>query len=187
MEAPERWRRCSTCKTEIPFEGRHWVCRVSTCNQKRTGLVFCSVSCCEAHDSILNHRDPGALERRAPTRAEWAREQAATSAASAAAAVRRPAAPGSAHSASTPRADERASASRAADPAPVSNELAPVAEREILVVTSKLKQYVRARSGMNTSDAVMEVLSERLRTLCDRAIRNARRDGRKTVLDRDFS
>ena len=59
--------------------------------------------------------------------------------------------------------------------------------KDILVVVSKLKKYVRARSGMNTSDAVVDVLSERLRRLCDQAIDSARRDGRKTVLDRDFS
>jgi hypothetical protein len=57
---------------------------------------------------------------------------------------------------------------------------------DVLVVASKLKSYVRAASGMNTSDRVMEVLSERVRRLCDRAIRNAERAGRKTVLDRDF-
>lgn len=40
---------------------------------------------------------------------------------------------------------------------------------------------------MNTSDEVMETLSDRLRTLCDRAIAHAREDGRKTVMSRDFS
>jgi hypothetical protein len=67
------------------------------------------------------------------------------------------------------------------------NELTPVSSREILVVGSKLKQYIRDRGGLNTSDSVMETLSDRLRILCDRAIRTARRDGRKTVLDRDIS
>lgn len=57
---------------------------------------------------------------------------------------------------------------------------------DVLIVASKLKQYVRARSGMNTSDSVMEVLSRRVRALCDDAIRRARDDGRKTILDRDF-
>jgi histone H3/H4 len=61
-----------------------------------------------------------------------------------------------------------------------------VVRRDVLVVVSKLKDYVRARSGMNTSDGVVEVLSDRLRDLCDRAIERASRDGRKTVLDRDF-
>ena len=58
--------------------------------------------------------------------------------------------------------------------------------REVLVVISKLKGYIRARSGMHTSDAVIEVLSDHLRTLCDRAIESATREGRKTVMDRDF-
>jgi histone H3/H4 len=40
---------------------------------------------------------------------------------------------------------------------------------------------------MNTSASVMDVLSDYVRVLCDRAIDNARSEGRKTVLDRDFS
>jgi histone H3/H4 len=58
--------------------------------------------------------------------------------------------------------------------------------REILIVVSKLKSYIRARSGFNTGDACAEVLSDQVRALCDRAIENARRDERKTVLERDF-
>jgi histone H3/H4 len=56
----------------------------------------------------------------------------------------------------------------------------------VLVVVSKLKAYVRERSGMSTSDAVMELLSDRLRALCNEAIRSAQRDGRRTVMERDF-
>jgi len=58
--------------------------------------------------------------------------------------------------------------------------------REVLIVASRLKDYVRARAGYNTSDGVLEPLSEIVRTICDEAIRNARREGRKTVLDRDL-
>jgi histone H3/H4 len=54
------------------------------------------------------------------------------------------------------------------------------------VVVSRLKAYVKARADMNTSDGVIELLSERLRTLCDEAIRRARKEGRKTVMERDF-
>ena len=61
-----------------------------------------------------------------------------------------------------------------------------VEAREVLVVASKLKNYIRTQSGMNTSGAVIEVISERVRHLCDQAIENAKRDGRKTVMDRDF-
>ncbi len=58
---------------------------------------------------------------------------------------------------------------------------------EILVVVSKLKKYVKEKAGMNTSGNVTEALSDRIRALCDQAIENARSDGRKTVMDRDFS
>lgn len=63
---------------------------------------------------------------------------------------------------------------------------APAGDKEVLVVASKLKNYIRAQSGMNTSGAVMEALSDRIRELCDRAIANAKSQGRKTVMDRDF-
>src|SRR5207249_3586887 len=69
------WKRCSTCKKELPFAGMYWACNVSTCNRPRTALVFCSVSCWDAHVPMLRHRDAWAEERRSPTAAEWAREQ----------------------------------------------------------------------------------------------------------------
>ncbi|MGZ5279139.1 MAG: hypothetical protein ACXWC9_04310, partial [Pseudobdellovibrionaceae bacterium] len=58
--------------------------------------------------------------------------------------------------------------------------------QDTLIVASKLKDYIRARSEMNTSASVMDILSDIVRIECDRAIDNARREGRKTVLDRDF-
>ncbi|MBK7960170.1 MAG: hypothetical protein IPK04_02450 [Bdellovibrionales bacterium] len=58
--------------------------------------------------------------------------------------------------------------------------------REVLIIASRLKDYIVARSEYNTSASVMDVLSEYVRILCDRAIENARTEGRKTVLDRDF-
>ena len=56
---------------------------------------------------------------------------------------------------------------------------------EILVVASKLKAYIRSRSGYNTSDGVLGVLSDAIRRLCDESIANARRVERGTVMDRD--
>jgi histone H3/H4 len=50
---------------------------------------------------------------------------------------------------------------------------------------SKLKKYVRAKSDMKTSDTVIPVLSQELRRICDKAIRVAAQNGRKTVMDRD--
>ena len=57
---------------------------------------------------------------------------------------------------------------------------------EVLVVVSKMKQYIRERSEMNTSEDVNQIISEIIRAECDKAIVNARADGRKTVMARDF-
>ena len=59
-------------------------------------------------------------------------------------------------------------------------------DKEILVVASKLKNYIRSAAGMNTSANVMDAISDKVRVLCDQAIENARNDKRKTVKDRDF-
>lgn len=56
---------------------------------------------------------------------------------------------------------------------------------EILVVASKVKSYIRSKAMMNTSDAVMDILSEKVRKFANYAIENANRSGRKTVMDRD--
>jgi sRNA-binding protein len=168
MSADSGWRRCSSCKKEIGFTATYWVCNVSTCNRKRTGLVFCTTSCWDVHLPAMNHREAWAEERRAPTREEWRREQEAER--KAAAAPARPAA--------------REPAPPARPPAPPPR--AAPAEPEVLVVVSKVKAYVRERSGMSTSDSVSELLSERVRRMCDQAIQRAQRDGRRTVMDRDF-
>jgi hypothetical protein len=58
--------------------------------------------------------------------------------------------------------------------------------REVLIVGSKLKDYVRARGELNTSANVLERLSDMVRILCDQAIERAQNDNRKTLMDRDF-
>ncbi len=158
------FRRCSTCKTLIAFEAPYYECSVSTCNRKRTGLFFCSIGCWEAHLPMMRHRDAWAIEARAPSREEFERAEREAEAR-----------PGDDPAEAAPRR-RMVGAPPAADDLP----------RDVLVVVSKLKAYVRARSGMNTSDGVTAVLSDHVRRLCDDAIRNAARDGRKTVLDRDF-
>lgn len=57
---------------------------------------------------------------------------------------------------------------------------------DVLVVASKVKTYIKDKSAMNTSGAVPEELSKRLVILLDKAIENAKADGRKTVMDRDI-
>lgn len=57
---------------------------------------------------------------------------------------------------------------------------------EVLVVASKVKALIKARSQMNTSASVMEALSKIVERECMKAIENAKSDKRKTVMDRDF-
>ena len=58
--------------------------------------------------------------------------------------------------------------------------------KEILIVASKLKSYVKDRYDINTSAGVMDKLSDLVRELTDRAVSNAKAEGRKTLMDRDF-
>jgi hypothetical protein len=177
---PQRtyFRLCSSCKRELPFEGTHYTCSVSTCNRKRTGLTFCSVSCFEAHVPVVRHREAWAEEQRSPTREQWLEEQAEEQAEGAPSL-------GGGSSAGEPRRERRVVGASAPDASHVALSEQGV-PREVLIVVSKLKAYVRARSGMNTSDGAVDVLSDIVRELCDGAIRKAAADGRKTVMDRDF-
>ncbi|MGE0616563.1 MAG: hypothetical protein AB7P04_13085 [Bacteriovoracia bacterium] len=75
MEAhPEYWKKCNSCKNPIGYRATYWVCNVSTCNRKRTGLSFCTVACWDAHVPMMNHRESWAVELQAPTIEEWKRE-----------------------------------------------------------------------------------------------------------------
>jgi len=164
------WKRCSTCKKPIAFASGYFTCNVSTCNRKGTDFAFCQLSCWDAHVPVLRHRDAWADEQTAPTAAEWAARQRAETERAAVPPPQRSVTGGAASSGAT-------------SPAVPSGEPIP---HDVLIVVSKLKAYVRARSGMNTSDGVTDVLSDRVRALCDQAIEQARAMGRKTVLDRDF-
>ena len=87
------------------------------------------------------------------------------------------------------REAEKAAAERSPQRRVVRSESTPTDSgppEQVLIVASRLKEYVRARSGMNTSDGVLDPLSDIVRRICDTAIENARQDGRKTVLDRDI-
>lgn len=59
-------------------------------------------------------------------------------------------------------------------------------EAEILIVASKLKQYVKDKHDLSTSADVMEVLSHAVRRLSDQAAAKAKSEGRKTLMSRDF-
>ena len=57
---------------------------------------------------------------------------------------------------------------------------------EVLVVASKVKNYIKDKSGMSTSASVMQALTRKVQEEIDRALERARASGRKTVMDRDF-
>ena len=61
-----------------------------------------------------------------------------------------------------------------------------MSDSEVLAVVSKLKNYIKSQSGMNTSGNAAPAVSAMVRQLCDDAIARAQKDGRKTVMDRDF-
>jgi histone H3/H4 len=129
----------------------------------------------------MRHRESWAEEQRSPTREAWAREQKG------AARPTTPATPGTPTTQKTSSGSEREGRRTIVRPA-ASRSAAPKDDvaREILIVASKLKAYIRASSGMNTSDSVMAALSEHVRVLCDDAVREARKAERKTIMDRDF-
>ena len=58
--------------------------------------------------------------------------------------------------------------------------------KDVLVVASKVRGYIKTASGMNTSAAVLDILSAKIRQMCDQAVERAKSEGRKTVMDRDF-
>lgn len=62
-----------------------------------------------------------------------------------------------------------------------------MAEKETLVIASKLKAYVKETSDLRCSASVIDLLSERLRLQLDEAVKRAKADSRKTLLDKDFT
>jgi hypothetical protein len=186
------WLRCSACKKDIRYNATHWVCSVSTCNRNRTKLVFCSVVCWDSHVAILRHRDAWAVEARAPTKDAWAAELAAEEAAGGPVTrqppVRQVTVGGAAPPAPKPVPPPAAAPRSVPAPAPAppsAPTLSATFDKDVLIVVSKMKKYIKDRSGMNCSDAVADMLSDHVRAICDDSIRAAGSDGRKTVLDRD--
>jgi len=61
-----------------------------------------------------------------------------------------------------------------------------MAEKETLVIASKVKAYIKEAADLKCSATVIDVLSDKVRALCDEAIKNAKADKRKTVQDKDI-
>lgn len=57
---------------------------------------------------------------------------------------------------------------------------------DVLVVTSKVKKYIKEKGDCNTSAETIDVLSKAIEKLCEKGIEHAKQDGRKTVMARDI-
>ncbi len=57
---------------------------------------------------------------------------------------------------------------------------------EVLVVTSKVKKFIKEKGEMNTSAETVDMLSKAIERLCAKGIEAAKADGRKTVMARDI-
>lgn len=113
----------------------------------------------------MRHREAWAVEKKAPSPEQWGKQQEAESSSKVVAAAAAPA-----------RRTVGVSSDNTSDDLPT----------DVLVVVSKLKKYVKLRADMKTSETVIPALSDELRRICDRAIRIAGQDGRKTIMDRDI-
>lgn len=120
-------------------------------------LVFCSVDCWNLHNPVMNHKSSWAEENRSPKKENY-----------------------------RPEGDENAPRRIIVQPSRASEATGSANEEEILIVASKLKQYIKDKHDMNTSANVMEILSKIVRRHTDDAAAKARSEGRKTVMDRDY-
>ena len=120
-------------------------------------LFFCSVDCWNLHNPVMNHKSSWAEENRSPKREEVVADQ---------------------NSNNSPRRIIVQSKNTSTSEADTTDE--------ILIVASKLKQYIKDKYDMNTAASVMEALSRDVRRLTDKAVGKAKSEGRKTVMDRDY-
>ena len=174
------WRRCSTCKSKLNFNTDYWVCNVSTCNRKRTGLVFCTVECWDAHNPMMNHRESWAEERTAPSKESVAASNETSSPSAAVIST------SSTNAAPMTMGGSSSTQTRAVPQRRMIGAGSGSEPREVLAVASKVKAYIKQKADMNTGASFMERISDVIRVTCDLAITEARQEGRKTVLDRDI-
>ena len=158
MSAETEWKKCSSCKTSIDLGARYYVCSVSTCNSKRTGLAFCSVDCFDKHLPIARHKDAAAIEEFAP---KTKPVEDATK---------------------MPQRRRIIPSQKLSKP---SNKQVSKGG-EVLIIASRLKDFINSQSEFNTSASVMNALSDHVRHVAMQAIDNARSDGRKTVMEQDL-
>jgi hypothetical protein len=171
IDSDEVWKKCSVCKSEIGFEEPYLQCTVSTCSRPGRESVFCSVPCWDAHVPIMNHKDAGFRKFVSPKeKAEKLMKVEKNNVMN-----------------NVIKKNGVKTMDTTTNKTTTENTHNDTAPKPVLVVVSKLKEYISDTSGMNTSGTVPEVVSRYVREICDKAVANAAADGRKTVMDRDFA
>lgn len=160
------WKKCSSCKNEIGFNSIYKLCSVSTCRSKRTGYVFCSVPCWDAHLGFANHREAYAEEYTSPTRDAYLR---------------------SLNDSEKTREPVRRKVTTSVGSAAQAPEVSSGGTYEVdtLIVVSKVKKFIQEQSGFNTSHCGVDALTQKVVQECLKAIEVARGAERKTVMGRD--
>lgn len=121
------------------------------------------------HIPTMKHRSSSAVERRSPTLAAYQREKEQEAE----------------KAARNAEAHQRAPKTRKTTQASGGGSLGT--KEEVLIVASRLKDYVLEKYGLRVSANVVDVLSDRVRHLADEATTRAGFDGRKTIKDRDVT
>ena len=160
------WKKCSSCKKEIPFSTKYYLCSVSTCRHKRKGFRFCSVPCWDAHLGFMNHREAWAQEDISPSK------QAYLSSMESVPAARTPV--------------RKVVEPRLSADAPHERNTSQIST-DCLVVVSKVKALIKQQSGFSTSQCCVDALTQKVVAECLRGIEKAKKAERKTVMGRDIT
>ena len=120
-------------------------------------LAYCSVDCWEYHNEVMGHKNAYCTEEKAPKNFE-------------------------------PSSDlnGRKILLTPSGKSPTESSNDTDNENDILIVASKLKNFVKNKFDLNTSAEVMDTLSQMVRQICQDAAYRAKADGRKTLMSRDF-
>ncbi len=181
------WKSCSSCKKEIGFSKMYYVCSVSTCKHPRKGFSFCSVPCWDAHLGFANHRESWAEEQMSPSLEGYLRELDNSPEEPSRPPMRKiigreivgPSTSTSPHASNLSIGS--ADSELGKDYKKTSNNI----ETDTLIVVSKVKQLISNQSGFNTSQCCVDALTKKVIEESLKAIANAEKAGRKTVMGRD--
>lgn len=181
----ECWKKCSSCKKDIGYSTKYYLCSVSTCRHSRKGFTFCSPSCWSEHLGFANHREAWAEDYVSPAKgqsvggnvvakqAQISNNIPATAVTSALPATPRKIVVGQGSIRDREDEAKRLSAE--------TNQITT----DTLVVVSKVKQFIRDESDFNTSQCCIDALTQKVIKECLKAIEEANNAGRKTVMGRD--